>query len=95
MRWSGSKPSTGAPSLIFLGRDGERAASVTVDDEDTPLVTLYERGRPRVTMGIVQESAVLNMTGPSGARVVVGVAGNDRPSVTLIDEAGEVIGGLP
>ena len=86
---------TGAPSLILSGQDGARAASMTVDDSDTPVVTLYEAGRPRVTMGIIQQSAVLNMAGSSGARVVVGVAGNDRPSVTIVDSAGQVIGELP
>lgn len=85
----------GAPSLIFSGRDGQRAASVTVDDTDTPVVTLYERGRPRVTLGIVQEAAVLNMTGTADSRVVVGVAGNGRPSVTIVDQAGQVVGELP
>lgn len=86
---------TGAPSLILSGQDGQRAASLTVDDRDTPVVTLYDGGRPRVTLGIVEQSAVLNMTGPSGARVVVGVAANDRPSVTILDQAGEVVGALP
>ena len=68
---------------------------VLIDDSDTPVVTLYEGGRPRVTMGLIQQSAVLNMAGSSGARVVVGVAGNDRPSVTIVDSAGQVIGELP
>jgi len=86
---------TGAPSLIFSGRDGQRSAAVTVDDTDTPVMTLYEGGRPRVTLGVVQQAAVLNMTGAADSRVVIGVAGNGRGSVTIVDEAGQVVGELP
>lgn len=86
---------SGSPSLIFSGRDGQRSASMTVDDNDTPVMTLYENGRPRVTLGIVQQAAVLNMTGAADSRVVIGVAGNGRPSVTIVDQAGQVVGELP
>lgn len=85
----------GAPSLIFSGRDGQRRAAVTVDDGETPVMTFYEGGRPRVTIGVVQQAAVLNMTGAAESRVVIGVASNGRASVTIVNEAGEVVGELP
>lgn len=85
----------GAPSLVLFGRDGSRRAAVTVGDDDTPLMTLYDAGRPRVTLGVVQQAAVLDMSGAAESRLVVGVAGNGRPSVTFVDEAGQVVGELP
>lgn len=85
----------GAPSLIFAGRDGQRTASVTVDDRNTPVMTFYEAGQPRVTLGVVAQAAVLNMTGSGESRVVIGVAGNGRSSVTVVDQAGQVVGELP
>jgi hypothetical protein len=86
---------SGSPSLIFFGADGQRSAAVTVDDSDTPTLTFYENSRPRITLGIVQEAAVLNMTGPAQSRLVIGVAGNGRPSVTFVNDAGEVVEELP
>lgn len=85
----------GAPSLVLFGRDGSRRAAVTVGSDDTPLMTLYDAGRPRVTLGVVQQAAVLDMSGAAESRLVVGVAGNGRPSVTFVDEAGQVVGELP
>lgn len=85
----------GAPSLVLFGRDGSRRAAVTVGGDDTPLMTLYDAGRPRVTLGVVRQAAVLDLSGTAESRLVVGVAGNGRPSVTFVDEAGQVIGELP
>lgn len=85
----------GAPSLVLFGRDGSRRAAVTVGGDDTPLMTLYDAGRPRVTLGVVEQAAVLDMSGAAESRLVVGVAGNGRPSVTFVDEAGQVVGELP
>lgn len=85
----------GAPSLVLFGRDGSRRAAVTVGGDDTPLMTLYDAGRPRVTLGVVRQAAVLNLSGAAESRLVVGVAGNGRPSVTFVDAAGQVVGELP
>ena len=85
----------GAPSLVLFGRDGSRRAAVTVGGDDTPLMTLYDAGRPRVTLGVVRQAAVLDLSGAAESRLVVGVAGNGRPSVTFVDEAGQVVGELP
>ena len=87
--------SGGAPSVILFGGDGQRSAALTVDAGDTPLLTLYEAGRPRVTLGVVQQAALINMSGAAESRLVIGVAAEGRASVTFIDEQGQVVAELP
>ena len=84
----------GAPGVVLFGGDGQRSAALTVDDSDTPLLTLYEAGRPRVTLGVVQEAAVINMSGAPESRLVIGVSGDGRASVTFIDRQGRVVAEL-
>ncbi len=85
----------GRPSVVLAGADGQRSAALSMDGEDAPLLTLYHAGRARVTLGVVQEAAVINVSGPGQSRVVVGVAADGFPSVTLYDEAGEQVGAIP
>ena len=85
----------GRPSVVLAGADGQRSAALSMDSDDAPLLTLYHAGRARVTLGVVQEAAVINVSGPGQSRVVVGVAPDGFPSVTLYDETGEPIGAIP
>ncbi len=85
----------GAPSVVLFGGDGQRSAALTVDDGDTPLLTLYDAGRPRVTLGVVQQAAVINMTGAAESRLVIGVAAEGRASVTFVDQQGQLVAELP
>ena len=85
----------GRPSVVMAGGDGRRSAALSMDSEDAPLMTLYHAGRPRVTIGVVQEAAVINLNGAGRSRVVVGVAADGHPSLTFYDDAGEVMGALP
>lgn len=85
----------GRPSVVLAGADGQRSAALSMDSEDAPLLTLYHAGRARVTLGVVQEAAVINVSGPGQSRVVVGVAPDGYPSVTLYDDSGEPIGAIP
>ena len=85
----------GRPSVVLAGAGGQRSAALSMDSDDAPLLTLYHAGRARVTLGVVQEAAVINVSGPGQSRVVVGVAADGYPSVTLYDETEEVIGSLP
>ena len=85
----------GRPGVVLAGADGQRSAALSMDSEDAPLVTLYHAGRPRVTIGVVQEAAVINLNGAGQSRVVMGVAADGHPSVTLFDDAGEVMAALP
>ena len=85
----------GEPSVVLLGQEGQRGAAVTVDPDDTPLVTLYDAGRPRLTLGVVQQAVVVNFADASQTRLVIGVADNGRPSITFLNENGEVVTELP
>ena len=85
----------GRPSVVLAGADGQRSAALSMDGGDAPLLTLYHAGRARVTLGVVQEQAVINVSGPGQSRVVVGVAADGYPSVTLYDDAGEAVGSIP
>ena len=85
----------GAPGVVLFGGDGQRSAALTVGEGDTPLLTFYEAGRPRVTLGVVQQAAVINMTGAAESRLVIGVAGEGRASVTFVDREGQVVAELP
>ena len=85
----------GQPSLVLFGREGQRSAAVTVDSSDTPLVTLYDDGRARLTLGVVQQAVVANFSDVSRPRLVIGVADDGRPSINFLNETGEVVQGLP
>jgi len=62
----------GSPALGLYGTSGERAADLGVDTTDAPVLTLYERGRPRTTLGVVQGTSVLNMADANRVRLVMG-----------------------
>jgi len=85
----------GEPSLVFFDREGQRSVAITVDPSDTPLVTLYENGRSRLTFGVVQQAVVANFSDASQPRLVLGVAENGRPSINFINENGETEHELP
>ena len=87
--------SNGEPSVVLLGQDGQRSAAITVDPTDTPLVTLYDEGRARLTFGVVQGAVVVNFSDGSRTRLVMGVAESGQPSVTFLDENGEVVDQVP
>lgn len=85
----------GRPSVVLAGGDGQRSAALSMDSDDAPLMTLYHAGRARVTVGVVQQAAVINLNGLGQARVVLGVGADGHPSVTFFDDAGEAIGTIP
>ena len=85
----------GEPSLVLFGREGQWSAAITVDSGDTPLVTLYDDGRPRLTLGVVQQAVVVNFSDASQPRLVMGVADNGRPSINFLNANGEVVQELP
>lgn len=85
----------GTPALGLFDAEAQRSVTVETDSVGAPFLTLYEAGRPRTTLGITQRTAVVNMTDGQRARLVMGVAENGRPSVTFLDENGEVVGELP
>ena len=74
---------------------GQRAASLSVDSADSPFVTFYQDGRSRAALGVVQNAAVLNLSDMERARLVMGVADTGWPSLSFIDDAGDVMEQLP
>ncbi len=85
----------GAPSLNLLTSQGQPGVGVIVSSSDASVVTLYEAGASRVVLGVVQEAAVLNFSDSTSQRLVVGVAKNGRPSISFLNENGEVVQELP
>ena len=85
----------GEPSFVLFGREGKRSATITVDSGDRPLVTLYDEGGPRLTLGVVQQAVVVNFSDASQPRLVMGVADNGRPSINFLNANGEVVQELP
>jgi len=85
----------GAPSLNLLTSQGQPGVGVIVSSSDASVVTLYEAGASRVVLGVVQEAAVLNFSDSTRQRLVVGVAQNGRPSISFLNETGEVAQELP
>ena len=85
----------GEPSLVLFGRQGRRSVAVTVDRSDAPVVTLYEQGSPRATLGVVQQAAVINLSDGGQTRLVIGVADSGQPSISFLNENGDFVQTLP
>ena len=86
---------SGAPFLGMFDDAGQRAVSLSVDSANSPFVTFYQDGRSRAALGVVQSAAVLNLSDMDRARLVMGVADTGWPSLSFIDEAGDVMQQLP
>ena len=86
---------TGSPVSCCSAARGQRSAVSTVDSGDTPLVTLYDDRRQRLTLGVVQQAVVVNFSDASQPRLVMGVADNGRPSINFLNANSEVVQELP
>ena len=85
----------GTPAIGLFDNEARRSMTLETDNVGAPFITLYEAGRPRTTIGITQQTAVLNMSDTQGTRLVIGVAENGRPSISFLNENGEVIQEFP
>ncbi len=85
----------GTPAIGLFDDEARRSMTLETDNVGAPFITLYEAGRPRTTIGITQQTAVLNMSDAQGTRLVMGVAENGRPSISFLNENGEVIQEFP
>lgn len=85
----------GEPSLGFYNANGQPGAVLLTDDTDDPFLMLYAGGRARVALGVTDETAVLNLSGPSQTRLVMGVGQDGFPSLTFLEEDGQIIQQLP
>ena len=81
----------GLPQLALFTSEGERAVTITVGADDAPFLTLYEAGRQRATLGVMQQSMVVNLSDAVRPRLVFGVAKDGRPSINFMDESGNVV----
>ena len=79
----------GAPRLSLFNSAAQLGVSLTVGDDEAPLVSLFDPfGVQRLAMGVVQGSTVLNLGDGSRPRLVLGVAEDGRASVAFYDAAG-------
>ena len=86
----------GAPNVDLLSSGRQRGVSLAVDATDAPFVTLHDAsGHQRIAMGVAQDSAVINVADSQRPRLVVGVAADGRPSVTVLDEGGQAVAIFP
>ena len=85
----------GQPNFGLFDAEGRRGATVVLDDTEAPLLTFYQRGMARATMGVVQDAAVLNMGTVNQTRLVMGVRPDGHPSLSFYDDQGQIFEQLP
>ncbi|MDA1092426.1 MAG: hypothetical protein O3A25_04010 [Acidobacteria bacterium] len=92
---TGGQPSLtlqGEPTLNLLGAPGQRAINLSVDADGAPFVSLYDGGgAPRVLMGAVQGTAVINLGDGSRPRLVLGVTAEGEGSLGFYDAGGTLV----
>ncbi len=87
---------SGAPRLGMFGKTGERRVSIVVGEDRSPVLTLYDYdGYARLRVGVVEGASVINIADEVRARIVLGVASNGVPSLTFLDEDGQISHGIP
>jgi len=85
----------GRPRFALSDSNGEESVSLLVSSNDAPLMRLSSEGRPRVIMTVAQNASLLNLFDPLRPRLVVGVAENGLPSVSFLNESGEIVSRVP
>lgn len=85
----------GSPSLALFDGDGRQSIAMTVDANQSPLMTFHEQGQVRAAFGVQQQTAVLNMADNERMRLVIGVAEDGRPSISFLNDAGQIVQELP
>ena len=85
----------GLPRMALADAVGEEAVSLTVGSADMPQLTLSAGGQPRVIMTVAQNATVLNLFDASQTRLIVGVADNGEPSVSFLNESGDIESMVP
>ena len=85
----------GQPNLGLFDAEGRRGAMMVLDGTEAPLLTLYQQGRARATLGVVQDTTVLNMGNATQTRLVMGVNADGFPSLSFYDDGGQIFEQLP
>ena len=82
----------GEPTLNLLGAPGQRAISLSVDADGAPFLSLYDAGgAPRLLMGAVQGTAVVNLGDGTRPRLVLGVTDQGEGSLGFYDAEGTLV----
>ena len=82
----------GEPTVNLLGAPGQRAISLAVDASGAPFMSLYDlSGAPRVLLGAVQGTAVLNLGDGTRPRLVLGVTDGGEGSLGFYDAEGTLV----
>ena len=91
----GGQPSLslqGEPSVTLLGEPGQQALSLSVDADGAPFVSLYDAdGAPRLLMGAVRGTAVVNLGDGIRPRMVLGVTEQGEGSLGFYDAEGTLV----
>ena len=85
----------GQPNLGLFDAEGRRGATLVLDESEAPLLTLYQQGLPRATLGVVQDATVFNMGNATQTRLVMGVNADGFPSLSFYDDEGQLFEQLP
>ena len=86
---------SGQPNLGLFDAEGRRGATIVLDQTEAPLLTLYQQGHARATLGVVQDMTVFNMGNATETRLVMGVNADGHPSLSFYDETGQIFEQLP
>ena len=82
----------GEPTLNLLGRPGQRAIGLSVDPSGSPFLSLYDsEGAPRVAIGAVQGTTVINLGDGTRPRLVLGVTNDGQGTVGFYDANGTLV----
>lgn len=86
----------GLPNLEMAGPNGQLQASLMVDRDGQPLLTLRDQtGHSRATLGVVADTTVMNLTDGASPRVVLGVAPDGNGTLSFLDADGAVTRAVP
>jgi hypothetical protein len=91
----GGQPSLslqGEPTVNLLSEPGQQGISLAVDADGAPFMSLYDAaGAPRILMGSVQGTAVVNLGDGIRPRMVLGVTDQGEGSLGFYDVEGTLV----
>ena len=82
----------GEPRLSLFNAAGQRGVGLVVGADDAPFLYVFDAaGGPRLAMGTLQGSTVVNLGDGTRPRLVLGVADTGRPSIAFYDAEGAIV----
>lgn len=86
---------TGLPRVALSDQTGNEALSLSVASNAAPEVALSTEGQTRAIMTVAEGATLLNLYDSDQPRLVLGVAANGRPSVSFLNQNGEITDEVP